>query len=135
MFRWRQILRGDNPCVTVDEILSHFGQRKANAQEKCSAFVQAGIGNLLIWDDLQAQSLLGVEGFAHGLRHLVTEKQQIRRATEFGEAIFNEKPGKTSRDRLVAEAWSAQRPKGGFSRQKSKCKDSRSVPWNNGIYF
>ena len=31
-------------CLTVDEILSHFGQRKANAQEKYFAFVQAGIG-------------------------------------------------------------------------------------------
>jgi hypothetical protein len=64
--------------VTVDEILGHFGQRKANAQENYSEFVQAGIGNPSIWDDLQAQSLLEVEGFAEGLRHLVTEKQQIR---------------------------------------------------------
>jgi hypothetical protein len=31
-----------------------------------------------IWNDLQAQSLLGVEEFAEGLRHLATEKQQIR---------------------------------------------------------
>ncbi len=31
-----------------------------------------------ILDSLQAQSLLGLEGFAEGLRHLVSEKQQIR---------------------------------------------------------
>jgi putative transposase len=54
-------------CLTVDEILGHLGQRKANAQENYSEFVQAGIGNPSIWDDLQAQSLLGVEGFADGL--------------------------------------------------------------------
>jgi putative transposase len=65
-------------CLTVDEIPSQFGQRKANAQEKYSEFVQAGIGYPSIWEDLQAQSLLGVEGFADGLRHLLTEKQLIR---------------------------------------------------------
>jgi hypothetical protein len=57
MFRWRQ-LRGDNPCVTVDEILSHFGQRKVNAQEKYSEIVQTGIGNASIWDDLEARVCL-----------------------------------------------------------------------------
>jgi hypothetical protein len=54
---------------------------------------------------------LGVEGFAEGLRHLVTEKQQIREiqgskirsASEFGEAIFAESPGKASNARLIAE--------------------------------
>jgi hypothetical protein len=51
---------------------------RPNAQEKYSEFVQAGIGNPLIWDDLDGRSLLGVEGFADGLRHLVTETQQIR---------------------------------------------------------
>ena len=35
-------------CLTVDEILVHFGQRKVNAQEKYSEFVQAEIGNLSI---------------------------------------------------------------------------------------
>jgi putative transposase len=66
-----------HPYLTVDEILSHFGQRKANAQEKYSKFVQAGIGNPSIWDNLKAKSLLGVEGFAEELRHLVTGEQQI----------------------------------------------------------
>jgi REP-associated tyrosine transposase len=33
---------------------------------------------LIIWDELEAQSLLGVEGFAEGLRHFLSEKQQIR---------------------------------------------------------
>jgi putative transposase len=65
-------------CLTVDEILSHFGQRKAAAQQKYGEFVQAGIGSPSIWDDLEAQSLLGVEGFAEGLRHHVTGKRKIR---------------------------------------------------------
>lgn len=77
------------------------GQRKAAAQEKYSEFVLAGIGNPSIWDYVAAPSLLGVEGFAEGLRHLLTEKQQIREirkgqrfvgAAEIGEAVFNKKP-------------------------------------------
>jgi hypothetical protein len=49
-----------------------------NAHENYSECVQAGIGNRSIREDVKAQSLLGVEGFAEGLRRLVTEKQQIR---------------------------------------------------------
>ena len=65
-------------CLTAAEILSHFGQRKASAQEKYCKFVQAGIDSPSIWDNLEAQSLLGVEGFAEGLRHHVTGKEKIR---------------------------------------------------------
>jgi putative transposase len=65
-------------CLTVDENLSHFGQRRAGAQQKFAEFVQAGIGSPSIWDGLEAQSLLGVEGFAEGLRHHVTGKRKIR---------------------------------------------------------
>jgi putative transposase len=67
-----------HPCLTPDEILKHFGYRRPVAQQKYREFVQDGIGSSSIWDDLQAQSLLEVEGFAEGLRHLVIEKQQIR---------------------------------------------------------
>jgi REP-associated tyrosine transposase len=103
-------------CLTVDEILGHFGQRKANAQEKYCEFVQAGIGNASLWDDLQAQSLLGVEGFAEGLRHLVRGKQQIREIPKgqqfLGrpslEKLFSQRSlNKASRDRLIAEAITA----------------------------
>lgn len=67
-----------HPCLTPDEILGHFAQRSAAAQEKYRAFVQDGIGIGSIWEELEAQSLLGVEEFAEGLRHLLTEKQQVR---------------------------------------------------------
>ena len=78
--------------------------------------VHAGIGNPSIWDDLEAQSLLGVEGFAEGLRHLVTEKQQIREMPKGQrfvgrpslERLFSQRSaGKVSRDRLIAEAVTA----------------------------
>lgn len=100
-------------CLTVGEILSHFAQRKAIAHEKYRDFVQAGIDSPSIWDDLEAQSLLGVEGFAEGLRHLVTKKQKIReipKGQRFAgrpplEKLFPQKSrGKTSRDQLIAKA-------------------------------
>ena len=65
-------------CLTVDEILSHFGQRKVASQKKYYQFVQAGIANPSIWDSLEAQCLLGVEGFAEGLRRHVTGREKIR---------------------------------------------------------
>ena len=91
-------------CLTVDEILSHFGRRKAAAQRKYGEFVQAGTASPSIWDDLEAQSLLGVEGFAAGLRHHVTGKREdprnperstIRRTAGLSEALSTEKPPKT----------------------------------------
>jgi putative transposase len=100
-------------CLTVGEILIHFGLHRAIAQEKYCEFVQAGIGSPSIWDDLEAQSLLGVEGFAEGLRHLVTEKQQLREIPKGQrfvgrptmEKLFSQKSrSKTSRDRLIAKA-------------------------------
>jgi hypothetical protein len=69
-------------CRTVDEILIYFGQRKAYTQEKYSDFVQARIGDPSIRDDLQTQSLLGVEGLRTGSGHPVTEKTTDSRDTQ-----------------------------------------------------
>jgi len=102
-----------HPCLMPAEILSQFGNRKAVAQQKYREFVQDGIGGSSIWDELEAQSLLGVEGFAEGLRHLVTEKQQIREIPKGQrfvgrptlEKLFAQRhPGKKMRDQLIAKA-------------------------------
>ena len=45
-------------CLTPDEILNHFGQRKAVAQGKYRNFIQDGIGIRSIWEKIEAQSLL-----------------------------------------------------------------------------
>ena len=83
------------------------------AQQKYRQFVQDGIGSSSIWDELKAESLLGVEGFADGLRHLVTEKQQIREipaGQRFAgrptlEKLFGQRSsGKSRRDQLIARA-------------------------------
>jgi putative transposase len=102
-----------DPCLTPDEILNHFGRGKAIAQQKYHDFIQDGIGNPSIWDELEAQSLLGVEGFAEALRDFVTEKQQIReipKGQRFAgrpslEKLFSQKSlGKRSRDQLITKA-------------------------------
>ena len=51
-------------CLTVDELLSHFGTRRSPAQEKYRQYVGEGIAGTTIWENLEAQSLLGEEGFA-----------------------------------------------------------------------
>jgi hypothetical protein len=97
-------LTGVSPLTNTQSFRSAEGERP----KKYSQFVQAGTGNTSIWDDLQAQSLLGVEGFAEGLRHLVTEKQQIREIAKGQrfvgrpslEKLFSQRSrGKASRDR------------------------------------
>jgi hypothetical protein len=101
------------PCLTPDEILGHFAQRRAVAQEKYRDFVQDGIGSGSIWEELEGQSLLGVEGFAEGLRHLLSEKQQIReipKGQRFAgrptlEKLFARRiSDKTARDQLIEKA-------------------------------
>lgn len=64
-------------CLTVDELLSHFGQRRGPAQEKYREYVGEGIGRTL-WENLEAQSLLGVEGFAAASRGHVMGKEALR---------------------------------------------------------
>jgi REP element-mobilizing transposase RayT len=100
-------------CLRVDEILSHFGQRRGPAQEKYRKYVGEGIGGTAIWEDLEAQSLLGLEGFADALRGHVTGKRSLREIPKgqrlIGrsslENLFNEAgKGKAKRDRLISQA-------------------------------
>jgi REP-associated tyrosine transposase len=65
-------------CLTVDEILAYFGQRRGPAQQKYRSYVTEGVNGTTIWENLEAQSLLGLEGFADALRGHVTSKQNLR---------------------------------------------------------
>ena len=102
-----------HPSLTADEILGHFGQRRAAAREEYREFIQDGIDSRSIWEELEAQSLLGVEGFAEGLRHLVAEKQQMReipKGQRFAgrptlEKLFARRiSDKTARNQLIEKA-------------------------------
>ncbi len=100
-------------CLTVDEILSHFGQRRGPAQEKYREYVGEGIAGASIWENLAAQSLLGLEGFAEALRGHVTGKERIREIPKgqrlIGRASLKKLfdgggKGKAKRDRLISQA-------------------------------
>jgi hypothetical protein len=65
-------------CLTVDEVLAQFGTRRGEAQKKYCQFVMEGIGQPSIWEHLEAQSLLGEEGFAEALKGHVRGYERIQ---------------------------------------------------------
>jgi REP element-mobilizing transposase RayT len=100
-------------CLKVEEILSHFGQRRGPAQEKYREYVGEGIAGATIWENLEAQSLLGLEGFADALRGHVTGKETVREIPKgqrlIGRASLKKLfggagKGKAIRDRLISKA-------------------------------
>jgi REP element-mobilizing transposase RayT len=100
-------------CLTVDELLSHFGQKRGPAQEKYRQYVREGVAGTTIWENLEAQSLLGLEGFADALRGHVTGKETVREIPKgqrlIGRASLKklfDKAGKEKaiRDRLIVQA-------------------------------
>jgi REP element-mobilizing transposase RayT len=100
-------------CLKVEEILSHFGQRRGPAQEKYREYVGEGIAGATIWENLEAQSLLGLEGFADALRGHVTGKETVREIPKgqrlIGRASLKKLfdgagKGKAIRDRVISKA-------------------------------
>ena len=65
-------------CLTVDEVLGQFGNRRGSAQNKYRQFISEGIGRASIWENLEAQSLLGEEGFAEALKGHVRGHETIQ---------------------------------------------------------
>ena len=64
--------------LTVDEVLGQFGKRRGAAQKRYREFVGEGIGRSSIWEQLEAQSLLGEEGFAEALKGHVRGYETIQ---------------------------------------------------------
>ncbi|MGH7828082.1 MAG: REP-associated tyrosine transposase [Candidatus Binatia bacterium] len=100
-------------CLTTEEILSQFGQRRTQAREKYREFVGDGTEGPSLWNDLKGQSLLGVEGFVEGLLPHLAEKmeiQEIPRGQRYIgrpslEQLFKTaKSRKPSRDKAISEA-------------------------------
>lgn len=100
-------------CLTTDDILGQFGQQKASAQRKYREFVEAGIEKASIWEDVKAQSVLGVEGFAEALLDHVAGKREIREIPKgqrfLGRAaldklFFGVRDRKRTRDGVIAAA-------------------------------
>ena len=100
-------------CLTVDEILGYFGQSRGPTQRKYRSYVAEGISGATIWENLEAQSLLGLEGFAEALHGHVTDKRKAREIPKGQrltgrpslEKLFRERgKKKTAQDRQIADA-------------------------------
>lgn len=99
--------------LTVEEILGYFGQQRRAAQEKYQEYVREGVNEASIWDGLEAQSLLGVEGFAQALVGHVTGKTKDKEIPK-GQRLIGrqsleklfERDGKKKaiRDRMIGDA-------------------------------
>lgn len=64
--------------LTVDWLLTQFGQQRAAAQRKYRAFVAEGIGQDSPWAQVQGQVLLGSERFVEQLRLGLQEKRPLK---------------------------------------------------------
>jgi hypothetical protein len=100
------------------------------AQEKYREFVHDGIGGRSIWEELEAQSLLGLEGFAEGLRHLLAKKQQVREIPK-GQPFA----GRPTLEKLFARRTSDKTTRGQLiERAVSECGYSQMEVANSWTY-
>lgn len=98
-------------CLTVEEVLGHFGTRRKAAQKRYCQFVMEGIGRASIWENLAAQSLLGEEGFAEALKGYVKGQEKVREIPRAQrligrptlKSLFTDKT-KSTRDRMIVKA-------------------------------
>jgi putative transposase len=88
-------------------------KRRSLAQQKYRHYVAQGISGATIWENLEAQSLLGLEGFAEALRGHVSGNQKVREIPKGQRLIgrpslhklFEERgKKKTVRDRTIRDA-------------------------------
>jgi len=101
-------------CLSMEEILAQFGRRRTLAYRKYQEFVKDGMersGSL--WQELKAQTILGLDGFAEALAGHVSGKGDIREIPKgqrfLGrpslQELFAARPTKkTARDKKIAGA-------------------------------
>ncbi len=56
-----------HPCLTTDWVLGQFNGKRWKAQRKYRQFVDWGIGQKTIWNEVRGQSLLGEDDFVEKL--------------------------------------------------------------------
>lgn len=64
--------------LMVDWILDLFSSKKGEAQKRYRQFVREGIHQGSPWEELQAQVLLGKEGFIDKFKDLLSDKEQVK---------------------------------------------------------
>ncbi len=65
-------------CLTVDWILGQFGVKRRQAEKKYKEFVEAGVSERGIWNEVKGQSVLGEEAFVEKLIGYVKGHQDIK---------------------------------------------------------
>ena len=66
------------PYLTIDWLLSQFGQHRAAAQRKYQAFVAEGIAQGSPWEEVRGQVLLGSERFVEQLASGLRDKRFLK---------------------------------------------------------
>ncbi len=100
-------------CLTTEWVLGQFGSKKRVAERRYRAFVNDGIGEDSIWEDVRGQSILGEEDFVERLIDFVRgyeEAIEIPKGQRYvtrpslGEIFKDAESGKKRRDLGIAEA-------------------------------
>ncbi|OMH30398.1 REP-associated tyrosine transposase [Motiliproteus sp. MSK22-1] len=64
--------------LKIDWLLSQFGSRRSQAQERYINFVRAGIGLDSVWDELRGQIYLGNETFVKKMQDQISDDSDLR---------------------------------------------------------
>ncbi len=100
--------------ITTEWILGQYSKIKKQAEKKYREFVEAGIGEKTIWQDVKGQCLLGEEEFAESLIDYVKgyrDIKEIPKSQRYADrprlnVLFDEGTikNKTKRNKAVREA-------------------------------
>ena len=64
--------------IDVDWVLRQFDSRRVAAQEKYAEFVQAGLGDMKVWEELRGQIYLGSEDFVKNMQRKISDDVDLR---------------------------------------------------------
>ncbi len=67
-----------HPCLTTDWILGQFAKQKRTAEREYKGFIEAGIGEKRIWEDVKGQSILGSDEFVEKLIGYIKGHEDIK---------------------------------------------------------
>jgi hypothetical protein len=106
-------LRAAGPALTTDWLLAQFAADRPTAQQRYRGFVRDGIGASSLWDDIEAQCLLGPAEFTESLaahtrdRHTAIEIPKSQRhmgRPSLAELFAAARTDRATRDARILEA-------------------------------
>lgn len=101
--------------MTVDWILSEFGEKRASAIRQYDDFVLDGMQGKSPWDDLRGQVILGQDDFVEGIKEIIGDKEKIAEIPRIQryiarmslKEIFSKRPlrGRKQKDKAIYNAY------------------------------